>query len=893
MSDDRRLRFAGDARRRQESVDSEPLDEAQRYGRRPPPGKVRRSLALAGGAGRRRQEVPAPGKVSLLSRLYSSSSDTRGENDREAREPAPFPHREVIERSFGHAVPAHAHIGPRAAEASRAQGAEAFAERGEVAFASRSPELHTAAHEAAHVLQETVGAAGAPKDLEAHAEQAAALVTAGRSAAHLFGGPAAAAELRRRPTGAPPAEPEEPEAPGVPYKLFKEATLAPGMTVSASVVFGNAAKPSKAPEVKAEGIGGEWNLDKLKKSAGKQQRLVERMRDSMSTRFAGVKFEKQFELEGLPDLKVEISTKLQAEGLKPGGVVEGTFSGDVTEFAAKQGWIGPADPAGIWLDGKLSIRVEAEDVARLTLLLRARGHAFEAADVIGRADEALGDLEEKRRAVAVRREAVSKKIDPTLWDELDGEHRALQDEIRNRKGIRGAARKRFDAAMKRIDDVSRKAKRTLVRAFAKAVGKRVAEHALKVIPVVGWISWASDAWEFGKVFWKLFMEDHATGDSAEGKKGSASGGTVGEERENAAPGDGKAGGEVESDGQGGDSPGSKADGGQAHRAADAGAGPDSDRGPDPKILHAAARAVYDVVITRGGEKDASIDTIWLEALDQVIPRDLPARKLKALCAALRASSTGRAGDPDQLLVGIAKTLDSVLRDRPDEGPRQAGPEAERGPGREQQQESVLTELPPSRLVEWKDGKPRPTEMVEQLPGLPFRLADGTVAEIVEVRVVPGDRPAESEVVPFRITIKLRRPDGTTSTVIQQHAMEAEVGEDGRRDVFNKGDDDIAPLLRPLIDHDPSGKVSLKPGTTRTIAYAGATLVVLSAATRKKKDIPSSIAIPGRTTTDAVVVLKAKGVERESQVVDDLGQVHRLTNGKSIDFVLRITTTYPK
>ena len=117
---------------------------------------------------------PAPGKRSRTAGLRGGASEL-----------APFPHRAAIERAFEQAVPDRARLG--AADDCAAVGAEAFAVGDQVAFASREPAFHTAAHEAAHALQERIGAGGAT-DLEAHAERAAALVVQGRSAAHLFGG---------------------------------------------------------------------------------------------------------------------------------------------------------------------------------------------------------------------------------------------------------------------------------------------------------------------------------------------------------------------------------------------------------------------------------------------------------------------------------------------------------------------------------------------------------------------------------------------------------------------------------------------------------------------------------------------------------------------------------
>jgi len=70
-----------------------------------------------------------------------------------------LPYLDTIQRSFG---PAHdvggieAHVGGPAATAASAIGAEAYATGTRVAFGS-SPDLHTAAHEAAHVVQQRAG----------------------------------------------------------------------------------------------------------------------------------------------------------------------------------------------------------------------------------------------------------------------------------------------------------------------------------------------------------------------------------------------------------------------------------------------------------------------------------------------------------------------------------------------------------------------------------------------------------------------------------------------------------------------------------------------------------------------------------------------------------------
>jgi len=70
----------------------------------------------------------------------------------------PLPRSDTIQRTFGrHDVSGiEAHVGGEAEAASRAIGAEAYATGHHVAFKG-APSLHTAAHEAAHVVQQRGG----------------------------------------------------------------------------------------------------------------------------------------------------------------------------------------------------------------------------------------------------------------------------------------------------------------------------------------------------------------------------------------------------------------------------------------------------------------------------------------------------------------------------------------------------------------------------------------------------------------------------------------------------------------------------------------------------------------------------------------------------------------
>jgi len=104
-----------------------------------------------------------------------------------------LPHGETIQKAFGkHDISGvKAHVGGDAAKAADGLGAQAFATGQDVAFAG-SPDLHTAAHEAAHVVQQRggvqlkggVGQAG--DQHEQHADAVADRVAQGKSAEDLL-----------------------------------------------------------------------------------------------------------------------------------------------------------------------------------------------------------------------------------------------------------------------------------------------------------------------------------------------------------------------------------------------------------------------------------------------------------------------------------------------------------------------------------------------------------------------------------------------------------------------------------------------------------------------------------------------------------------------------------
>src|SRR5262249_53441586 len=150
----------------------------------------------------------APGKQTLVQQLdlaapVSSSPGPRAaEQTTDAHAAAAqgisggsrsLPFADSIQRAFGrHDISGiEAHTDASAARGAGAMGARAFATGNHVAFAS-TPDLHTAAHEAAHVVQQhggvhLKGGVGEAGDAhEEHANQVADRVVAGKSAEDLL-----------------------------------------------------------------------------------------------------------------------------------------------------------------------------------------------------------------------------------------------------------------------------------------------------------------------------------------------------------------------------------------------------------------------------------------------------------------------------------------------------------------------------------------------------------------------------------------------------------------------------------------------------------------------------------------------------------------------------------
>ena len=158
-----------------------------------------------------------------------------------------LPHHDAIAASFGRHAPAvtgiRAHVGGPAAEAAAAIGAQAYTTGNSIAFAS-SPDLGLAAHEAAHVVQQSggvqlKGGVGQAGDVyEQHADAVAAEVVAGRSAEGL---------LDRMAGGASPAHQPPVQRKDVPthFGTFKTTKFEKYSTTGVSAVIEFHPDPNK------------------------------------------------------------------------------------------------------------------------------------------------------------------------------------------------------------------------------------------------------------------------------------------------------------------------------------------------------------------------------------------------------------------------------------------------------------------------------------------------------------------------------------------------------------------------------------------------------------------------------------------------------------------------
>ncbi len=173
----------------QRALSPAPEDELEDEEERPG-GQVMRKA----GAGKSTQLIPPEGVLAAQQDDVPEDAVTRQAAQKGVRTPSSkLPYAEQIQKSFGQygVGQIQAHLGTQATESATAMQAAAYATGSHVVFAGQ-PDLHTAAHEAAHVVQQqfgvqlsdSIGKVGDP--YEKHADTVADLVLSGRSAEELL-----------------------------------------------------------------------------------------------------------------------------------------------------------------------------------------------------------------------------------------------------------------------------------------------------------------------------------------------------------------------------------------------------------------------------------------------------------------------------------------------------------------------------------------------------------------------------------------------------------------------------------------------------------------------------------------------------------------------------------
>lgn len=194
------------------------------------------------------------GPAAALQKLGDPSEAVRDQAAQGVRgSGAPLSFLEQIQACFGQhdLTSVQEHVGGQAQKACESMGAQAYASGSDVAF-KQAPSLHTAAHEAAHVVQQRNGVqlqdgVGQPgDDYEKQADAVADCVVQGKSAEHLLPGSAGGGSAGKVQKMAEPAVQMSPE-----HEQRVRGALAEGMYGAAMIAIGGLA-PNEAQRILRE-----------------------------------------------------------------------------------------------------------------------------------------------------------------------------------------------------------------------------------------------------------------------------------------------------------------------------------------------------------------------------------------------------------------------------------------------------------------------------------------------------------------------------------------------------------------------------------------------------------------------------------------------------------------
>ena len=663
--------------------------------RRPAPGKVSRTLRFLGGAppalaarvaGAAPVQRRATGGADPFGLHVDPHAVAVGGTSGSEGQRLPFGAQ--LQAAFGrHDLGAvRAHLGPSATQAAAALGAHAYARGEDVVFAA-TPDLFTAAHEAAHVVQQRRGVTvadglGAVGDVyERHADEVAHAVVAGRSVEAL---------LDAAPGGAGGGVVQRQAADPVAV-----AVGVPGVTREIGVSVGQGdwkldarlKVQLRAPAAASVG-GGDDDLHAELRAL--DPKLTTRM-NGFATQLKTALVTSEFALEVFEG----IALKLKLGG--PEAMV-GVDGFDVN--VAKIGLVASADVshwadqlAGTQLSGRLAMHLELEGsftiggrlLAKLLEMDEvAKGLGKTMGELGGLADE-LTDatrqekalMRERRRAKAALKEAELRHL-----DDVDGHKAALRkqvDEIdraidHQRSRIHGAANRTkvlqgdLKLGARRLTELERgvngRVGKKAARRMGKALAKRAAKLVAKFVPVLNLISTAADVYEVISWFrdWQKSgfnlpsFDGEGEADGEGFADSGAGGGDAGDGAGDAgAPG---VGADAGADGAGDatDGTGDRVDG-EGAAAPGAGTVASTAPGADAAAPHPRADELVRQMRRGGG---VALNREQVAALARIVPRDLTDEQFDALRVRLLddGGRRRRSTDPYDLLAMV----DEAVRD---------------------------------------------------------------------------------------------------------------------------------------------------------------------------------------------------------------------------------------
>jgi hypothetical protein len=373
-----------------------------------------------------------------------------------------LPHLDRIQDSFGRhdVTQVRAHVGGDAAAAAEAIGAEAYATGDRVAFAS-APTLHTAAHEAAHTVQQRggvqlLGGVGVAGDAyEQHADAVADAVVRGESAEalldeHAGAGPTQASTVQRRDReNGSSAQPPSNESTIV-------IDLASGDTWSLSFKFTFSSGPGAARGETDGPVDHDARMD----YALLKPKLVMKANDlsaSLQTTLAEASYDVQL-WEGL-----RIDVKVAGPEASVGSSTDISLAKvEVSAEGIASHWI--ELPDGVTAKVKLSgtFTIGGKLLAKLAELAeiddRIKEHTAKlekAANDLEDAQKKHADLDAKRKALVAERDTLAPGAhDRPRWDDPnapDNWRGQMPDADGPGRGIHGATRAGFDDQIAAID----------------------------------------------------------------------------------------------------------------------------------------------------------------------------------------------------------------------------------------------------------------------------------------------------------------------------------------------------------------------------------------------------------------------------------------------------------